>query len=97
MADTISDTPKYTNFSKILHSADDFFLDFAILYPSVDGKPMENGKAHGAWVGRFVMSPSQAKLILKMLEENIRKYEETRGEIQLPVHPQNSPSGITLN
>ena len=97
MADKPNDTPQYTNVATIMHNGDDFFLDLAMLYPSMDGKFMEaEGKAHGAWLGRYVMSPTQAKMTVKMLSENIKKYEENHGEIELP-KPPNAPGNIALN
>lgn len=96
MPDKPNDTPQYTNFAKIMHNGDDFFLDLAMLYPSIDGKVMDNGKVHGAWIGRYAMSPAQAKLTAKMLHENIQKYEEAHGVIEMP-KPPNAPGNISLN
>ncbi len=100
MADKPDDTPLYTNFAKVMHNGDDFFFDLAMLYPSVEGKVVEaGGKVHGAWVGRYVMSPALAKLTAKMLHENIQKYEETHGVIEMPTPPKppNAPGNISLN
>ena len=37
---------------------------------------------------RIVLTPTNAKMLLKALEENISRFEEQHGEIELPPRPQ---------
>ncbi len=90
------DTPKYVNYTKLAHSQNEFFVDFISLHPPVNTEtpPMPVTRiTSGNIVGRFVMSPSQAKLMLRALAENVRRYETQHGEIAV----EDLPSNITLN
>lgn len=65
----------YANLALITHSNSDFILDFACMLP---GMPKAN-------VGsRVIMVPEHAKRLLLALQENIYKYEQQYGKIQLP-------------
>jgi len=63
----------YSNFAVITHSAAEFVLDFVRVLPGA-----QKSRVHA----RIVMAPQNAKALYKALEENIRKYEETFGEIR---------------
>lgn len=65
----------YTNFAIITHSPSEIVIDFARLLP---GAP--KAKVHA----RVVMTPLNAKLLLKALEDNLAKYEERFGEVRVP-------------
>ena len=65
----------YSNLVMINHSSSDFILDFASYLP---GMPK-------AQIGsRVVMAPEHAKRLLLALQENVHKYEQQFGKIQLP-------------
>ncbi|MDD6436691.1 MAG: DUF3467 domain-containing protein [Prevotella sp.] len=65
----------YSNLVMINHSSSDFILDFASFLP---GMP----KAQIA--SRVLMAPEHAKRLLLALQDNIHKYEQQFGKIQLP-------------
>jgi len=69
----------YANLARIAHSPSDIVLDFAHLLP---GEPRARIRS------RVVMTPLNAKLLVRALTENIAKYEAAFGEIPLP--PSNS-------
>lgn len=65
----------YANLSVITHSPSEFILDFARLLPGLP-KPKI--------CARLVMTPQNAKSLLRILQMNIQRYEEAHGEIRLP-------------
>ncbi len=65
----------YSNFAIINHSPSEIVMDFARLLPNV---PKARVNA------RVLMTPLNAKLLLKALQDNLTKYEEKFGEIRLP-------------
>ena len=68
-------TGHYSNFAVISHSSSEFVVDFATVLPGVQ-------KAH---VGtRAIMAPEHAVRLLHALQDNIMKYEQQFGKIQLP-------------
>jgi hypothetical protein len=69
----------YANFAIITHSPWEVFLDFAQILPNV---PKARVRA------RLVLTPPNAKLLLTALQDNIARYEEQHGEIQVPPRPQ---------
>ena len=69
----------YANFAIITHSPWEVFLDFAQILPNL---PKARIRA------RLVLTPTNAKMLLKALEENIARYETQYGEIVLPQRPQ---------
>lgn len=90
------DAPKYVNYTNLMHSQNEFFMDFISLHPPITTEipPQPTTRvASGKIVGRFVMSPAQAKRILLALTINIQRYEAQHGEILVP----QEPSKITLN
>ncbi len=67
---------EYANFVRIQHTAMDFRFDFARAIPD------ENSlKVHT----RLFMSPIHTKMFLKALEDNIQKYENQFGAIEINV------------
>jgi hypothetical protein len=68
----------YTNLALITHSPSEFVVDFARMMPG-----LPKAKIHA----RMIMTPQNAKGLLKTLEANIRRYEESHGEIKLPGLP----------
>ena len=69
----------YANFVIITHSPWEVFLDFAQILPNLPKARVRT---------RLVLTPTNAKMLLKALEENIDRYEEVHGEIKLPPRPQ---------
>lgn len=65
----------YANLALITHSNTDFVLDFACILPGL-GQPQVRS--------RVIMAPEHAKLLLQALQENVYKYEQTFGKIEIP-------------
>lgn len=63
----------YSNLVMIAHSNSEFVLDFIRIVPNV---PKAKVKA------RMIVTPEHAKRLLKALEDNVRKYEDSFGEIK---------------
>lgn len=66
----------YANFVMITHSPSEVVLDFARILPNVP-----KAKVYS----RILMTPMNAKLLLRALGENLKKFEEQFGEIKTPV------------
>jgi len=67
--------PLYANFAVITHSIAEFVIDLAQIMPQV---PQARVQA------RVIMTPLNAKLLLRALGENIAKYEALHGTVQVP-------------
>ncbi len=65
--------PLYANFAIITHSPSEFVIDHARVIPP---KPKV--------VARIVLTPMNAKLLLRALNDNLAKYESQFGEIVVP-------------
>ncbi len=63
----------YSNLVIINHSPAEFIMDFARVVP---GSPKAKVQT------RTILNPIHAKNLLKTLEQNIKKYEDTFGEIK---------------
>ena len=72
----------FSNAANISHSSDEFILDFLFINPS---PPPGFGKL----VSRIILSPGRAKRLLFALSENMKKYEDRFGEINVaqPIDP----------
>lgn len=64
----------YSNMALITHSSAEFILDFLRLLP---------GKPKPKVASRVVMSPEHVKRLLLALRDNVAKYEESFGKIDL--------------
>lgn len=64
----------YANLALITHSPSEFIIDFARVLP---GTPKSKVYA------RIVMTPQHVKMLQNALEENIKKYENRFGKINL--------------
>jgi hypothetical protein len=64
----------YANLCMIMHSPTEIVLDFARVVP-------RSPKARV--LSRIIMTPMHAKLMLKALEENLKKFEKQFGEIKI--------------
>ena len=68
----------YANLALITHSSSEFIVDFASMLPGLE-------KAN---VGsRIILAPEHAKRLVMALQENIYKYEQQFGKIQIPGMP----------
>jgi hypothetical protein len=65
----------YANFAIIAHSPWEIFIDFAQILPNLPKARVQM---------RVVLTPTNAKMLLKALAENIERYETQFGEIALP-------------
>ena len=66
---------RYSNLAVISHSHTEFVIDFATMLPGVPK----------ALVGsRIIMNPEHAKRLLFALQDNVSKYENQFGKIELP-------------
>ena len=65
----------YANLAIIAHSSSEFIVDFVRVLP---GMPKAGVKS------RIVLAPEHAKRLLRALEENVNKYEQTFGPIRMP-------------
>jgi hypothetical protein len=63
----------YANLAVITHSNSEIILDFARLLPNA---------AKGKVYARVIMTPMNAKLLLRALQTNLSKFEEQFGEIK---------------
>ena len=68
----------YSNLMMISHRKEEFILDFLFVQPqrSPQGQAVANLRS------RVITSPEHMKRILKAMQENIRRYEESFGIIE---------------
>ena len=79
----------YCNLAIIAHSTSEFILDFATMLP---GLPKARVKS------RIVLTPEHAKRLLLSLQENITRYENNIGKINIPTkQPMIDPFGSKGN
>lgn len=74
----------YSNLAIISHSHSEFVIDFAAMMPGL-GQPEVNS--------RIIMAPEHVKRLMHALTENISKYENQFGTIELGAQQQ----GATFN
>jgi hypothetical protein len=67
--------PVYSNFAIITHSPSEIIIDHARVMPNTPKSKI---------VARIILTPMNAKLLLKALTDNIAKYESQFGEIIVP-------------
>ena len=75
----------YSNLAIITHSNAEFIVDFVRLLP---GTPKAKVKS------RIILTPHHAKRLLAALSDNINKFEENFGEIELMMDDQ---GGFPMN
>ena len=63
----------YSNLAILSHSEYEFFVDFASLSPGIPKAVVRS---------RIVMTPVNAKRLLRALQDNVSKYEEQFGVIK---------------
>lgn len=64
---------KYSNLAMIGHGPNEFLIDFIFAAPGMPQAPV---------VSRVIMSPENAKQLLRALNENVQKFEANFGEIR---------------
>ena len=67
--------PVYSNMARISHTPAEIILDFVQMLP---------GQASPRIKTRVVMTPLGAKLLLRILGENLSRFEANFGEIRMP-------------
>ena len=72
----------YANLVVISHSSSEFVLDFARVMP---------GHPSAKVVSRIVMTPDHTKRLLLALRDNIQRYENSYGEIDLHEDAEDNP------
>ena len=60
----------YANQMVVAHTREEFLLDFVNLFPP-----------QGVVNARVIVSPGHFKRMIRALEDNLRKYEATHGEV----------------
>ncbi len=68
-------SPIYTNFAMITHSPSEIVIDFAQVMPRVLQARVQ---------ARIVMTPLNAKLLLRALGDHLARFESQYGEIDVP-------------
>ncbi len=63
----------YANATQIVHSKEEFVLDFLNLSPHMGA---------GVVTARVIMSPGHLKRVIAALSENLKKYEDQFGKIE---------------
>ena len=74
----------YSNFAIISHSHAEFIVDLASTLP---------GTSKSQVVSRVIMAPEHAKRLAMALQENVMRYEQEFGKIQLENVPKQVMSG----
>jgi hypothetical protein len=75
----------YSNLAFLHLSASEFILDFARIMP---GTP--RAKVHS----RIILTPQAAKAVLRLLDDNVKRFEAQHGEIRNLRGPGQSPIGF---
>jgi len=75
----------YSNLVMIGHSPSEIIFDFARFLPGVPKARV---------FARIIMTPQNAKSLLKTLEDNLKKYEEKFGEIKIQGMPEEKNIGF---
>lgn len=65
----------YANLAIIAHSTSEFVLDFAAVLPGVEKARVKS---------RIILTPENAKRLLRLLQDNIVRYESQMGKIETP-------------
>lgn len=68
----------YANTVMISHNKYEVFFDFIQVMPH---------DARARVQQRIVMTPTHAKMFLQALEENVRRYEDKFGDVEVPQRP----------
>jgi len=71
---------RYANMMQVMHTKEEFILNFANVVPP-----------QGIMTARVITSPGHMKRIIKALEDNLVKYEQTFGRIDEAEPPKGIP------
>ncbi len=71
---------QYSNLAVVTHSPSDFIVDFCQVLP---------GMKKAQVCSRIILSPQHAKALLNTLNVNVKKYEQTFGDIKEVRNPKN--------
>lgn len=66
---------KYANLAVVAHSSSEFVIDFAKVLPGFQSPVVHS---------RIIMAPEHLKRLASALLDNLNKYEQQYGKIQLP-------------
>ncbi len=75
----------YANLAMIMHSPTEIIIDFARVMPRLPKTKV---------LSRIIMTPMHAKLLMKALTENIKKFEGQFGEIKIHGGPHQAAKNI---
>lgn len=65
----------YSNLVIISHSSSEFIVDFALMLPGLQKAKIKS---------RIILTPEHAKRLLYSLQDNITRYENAIGKIEIP-------------
>ena len=65
----------YVNFALVAHSSSEFVMDLASVLPGLQKATVRT---------RVILAPEHAKRLAMALQENIARYEQEFGKIQIP-------------
>ena len=68
----------YSNTVMISHTPNEVIFDFIQIMPNDNRARVQK---------RIVMTPTHAKMFLKALDDNMKKFEDKHGEIEVPQRP----------
>lgn len=74
---------EYANMMQVMHTAEEFVLDFLSVYPPA-----------GSLNARVIVSPGHMKRIVAALADNMAKYEKQFGEVKPSEAPTTNPIGF---
>jgi len=74
---------EYSNVMQILHAKEEFVCDFLNVFPPT-----------GTLNSRVIVTPGHFKRMIKAMEENLKKYEEKFGEVEVSESPNQSGIGF---
>ncbi|MBQ9559701.1 MAG: DUF3467 domain-containing protein [Bacteroidaceae bacterium] len=77
----------YANLAIITHSSSEFVIDMAAVLPGLQKADVRS---------RIVMAPEHAKRLMLALHDNLQKYEQQFGEIDLQPQRQGPRQGSTI-
>jgi len=75
----------YANLAMIMHSPTEIIIDFARVMPRLPKAKV---------LSRIIMTPMHAKLLMKALTDNIKKFEDQFGEIKIHGTPNQAAKNI---
>lgn len=78
----------YANMVMIGHTQNEVIFDFIQVIPNDPRARVQK---------RIVMTPAHAKMFLRALDENIRRFENKHGEIEIPARPQSLADQLFRN